>query len=220
MWLIKYRVIQIKCPKTKKNAYSAKKSYRCATKCNLHRGWLICACSVIIFTEKSQNGFNPRSENLHCRTLFYGKIGKKVLELYTSKIVDAPTLNRKNISWLVNKFCQTGTMNNLPHHRTHTTLTQETLAMVSSVLSEMQNESLRRVAKEQNVSYSTAQRATYALQLHPYRIRVIYELWPLDPINVYITVTSFSRIYAYADATNLTEWFFFPMKRCFHCPAM
>ncbi len=72
--------------------------------CNLHREWLTCACSVIICTEKSKNGFNAGSENLHCRTLFCRKIEKKVLELYTSKFAAAPTLNRKNISWLVHKF--------------------------------------------------------------------------------------------------------------------
>ncbi len=37
------------------------------------------------------------------------------------------------------------------------------------------------MAKEQNVSYSTAHRATRALQLHPYRIRVTHKLSPLDP---------------------------------------
>ncbi len=93
----------------------------------------------------------------------------------------APTLNRKNISRLVNKFCLIGTVNNLHHHRMHTVLTPETLATALSTLSEMQNKSLRRVAKEQNVSYGiTAHHATGALQLHPYSIRVTRELSPLD----------------------------------------
>ncbi len=68
--------------------------------------------------------------------------------------MDAPALNRKNISWLVNKFHQTGTGNNWPLHRMHKALTPETLATVSSALSEIPNKSLRRVAKEQNVSYN------------------------------------------------------------------
>ncbi len=91
-------------------------------------------------------------------------------KLYASKFVDASTLNRKNISRLVYKFGQPGTVNNLPDHRTHTALTLETLAMVSSSLSEARNKSLWRVAKEQNVSYGTAHCATCAPQLHPYCI--------------------------------------------------
>ncbi len=43
--------------------------------CNLHREWLICVCCMIICEEKSENSFNVRSENLHCRTLFCGTIG-------------------------------------------------------------------------------------------------------------------------------------------------
>ncbi len=77
--------------------------------------------------------------------------------------MDAPILNRKNISRLVNKFHQTGRVNNLPHRRMHIELTLETLAMVSSALSETPNKSLWRVAKEENVSYSTAHCATRAL---------------------------------------------------------
>ncbi len=61
----------------------------------------------------------------------------------------------------------------------HTVLTMETLATVSSALSEMANKSPWRVAKEQNVSYGTAH-ATHALQLHPYHIQVTHELSPLD----------------------------------------
>ncbi len=63
------------------------------------------------------------------------KLKKKGFKLYASEFVDTPTLNRKNISRLVNKFCQTGTVNNLPCHSTHTALTPETLATVSSALS-------------------------------------------------------------------------------------
>ncbi len=80
----------------------------------------------------------------------------------------------------MNKFRQTGTVNNLSHHRTHTALTLETLAMVYT-LTKTPNKSLRRVAKEQNVSYGTAHHATHALQLHLYRIRVTHKLLPLDP---------------------------------------
>ncbi len=106
---------------------------------------------------------------------------KKVLELYASKSVDAPTLNRKIISQLVNKFRQEGTVNNLPHHRIHTALTLETLALLSRLLFEMPNKSRQRVAKEQNVSYSTVHCAIGALQLHPYHIRVTHKLSLLDP---------------------------------------
>ncbi len=78
---------------------------------------------MIICAGKSKYGFNARSENFHSRTLFCRKIGEKVLELYASKFVDAPILNKKNISQLVHNFHQTGTVNNLPHHRTHVALT-------------------------------------------------------------------------------------------------
>ncbi len=73
----------------KKIVYSAKKELEVLDKvhlrgdvlvhvwCNLHREWLICACSAIICAEKSKNGFNAISENLHCQTLFCGKIEKK-----------------------------------------------------------------------------------------------------------------------------------------------
>ncbi len=99
-------------------------------------------------------------------------MGGKVLELYVRKLVDAPTLNRKNILQLVNKFRLTGTVNNLPHHRMQTALTLETLATVSSMLSEMPNKLLHRVANEKNVSYGTAYCATRALQLHPCHIQL------------------------------------------------
>ncbi len=98
-----------------------------------------------------------------------------------SKFVDAPTLNRKNISRLLNKFHQPGARNNLPHHRKHTALTLETLTMVSNTLSKTPNKSLPRVAKEQSVSYGTVHSATHALQFHPYHIRITYELLLLDP---------------------------------------
>ncbi len=81
-----------------------------------------------------------------------------------------PIFNRKNILLPVNKFHPTGTVNNLPHHRMHTVLTLQILAMVSSALFETLNKLLQRVAKEQNVSYGTAHIATCSLQLHPYRI--------------------------------------------------
>ncbi len=132
---------------------------------------------MIICAEKSKNGFNTRSENLHCRTLFCRKIGKKV---YASKFVDAPPLNRKNISRLVNKFYQTGTVNNSHHHRTRIALPPETLAKVSNVISETSNKSLQRVTEVQIVSYDTAHRATCTLQLHPYHIRVTHKLSSLD----------------------------------------
>ncbi len=108
--------------------------------------------------------------------------------------MDALTLNRENILRLVNKFHQTGTVNNLPHHRMHTALTPETLGMVLSALSAIPNKSLQIVAKEQNVSYSTVHHATRALQF----LHTIFELHTnshrLIPINVYITVTGFLRI--------------------------
>ncbi len=58
-----------------------------------------------------------------------GQLGEKVLKWYAGKFVDASALKRKNILWLVNKFCQTGTVNNLPQHRPYTALILETLAM-------------------------------------------------------------------------------------------
>ncbi len=119
-------------------------------------------------------------DNLHCQKLFCRKIEKKILELYASKSVNVPTLNGKNISWFVNTFRQTGTVNNLPHHRMHSALTLKTLVMVLSMLSETPNKSLWRVAKEQKVSYCTAHCAACALQLHPYRIWVTHKPSPLD----------------------------------------
>ncbi len=104
---------------------------------------------------------------------FVEKLGAgEVLKLYASKSVVVPTLNSKNTSQLVNKLRQTGAVNNLPHQRTHTALTLETLATVSALLSKTPNKSLRRVAKKQKVSYGTVHHATRALQLHPYHIRV------------------------------------------------
>ncbi len=189
--------------------------------CNLHREQLICACSVIICAEKSKNGFNARSENLHCRTLFCGNIGEKVLELYASKFVDAPTLNRKNISRFVNKFYQTGIVNNLPRHITHTALTPETLAMVSNTLSKTPNKSLQRVVKEQNVSYSTVHHATRVLQLHPYHIWVTHELSPLDPDQrLHCSNWLLTNFTPVPTQPTLLNDIFSPMKRGFLCPGM
>ncbi len=62
------------------------------------------------------------------------------------------------------------------------------------------------MAKEWNVSYGTAHRATHALQLHPYRIRVTHELLPLDPNQClhYCSLASY-EFYACAEAINLAE---------------
>ncbi len=94
LYQIEMRYINIqgdpnKMSQNKKIVYSAKKELEVLDKvhlrgdvlvhvwCNLHREWLICACSMIICTEKSKIGFNAISEHLHCQTLFCGKINKK-----------------------------------------------------------------------------------------------------------------------------------------------
>ncbi len=94
--------------------------------------------------------------------------------------------NKSTMSRIIAKFCQHGTVCNLPHAREKTVLTPLVLATVSSELTPRDpgtSKSLGQVVRKhlnEGLSYGIAHCATEALELHPYRVRIVHELLPLD----------------------------------------
>lgn len=118
---------------------------------------------------------------------FATKSYKTVLKMFKDEFPGREPPNNSSVSRIVAKFREYGTVRNLPHDREKTALTPQVLATVASELAgttpSPSTKSLRRVVLEhrnEGLTYGTAHRAVQALGLHPYRIRVVHELLPLD----------------------------------------
>ncbi len=111
---------------------------------------------------------------------------KTVSEMFQAKFPGKDMPNKSTISRIIAKFCQHGTVCNLPHDKEKTALTPRVLATVSYELAPNDSgtsKSLCQVIRKhrnQVLSYGTAYCATEALGLHPYRVCVVHELLPLD----------------------------------------
>ncbi len=106
--------------------------------------------------------------------------------MFQANLLGKDVPNKSTMSRIISKFCQHGTVCNLPYDREKTALTPRALATVSSELALNDpgtSKSLHQVVHEHRnkvLSYSTTHCATEALGLHPYKVRVIHELLPLD----------------------------------------
>ncbi len=114
---------------------------------------------------------------------FQSRSLKTVQERFNVEFPGKTVPDKKSILGLVAKFNEHGTVHNLPHDRTKTVLISQTVAVAGEKLTanpDPSSKSLRCVAKEEGLSYGTAHHATIALKLHPYRVRVVHELKPLN----------------------------------------
>ncbi len=106
--------------------------------------------------------------------------------MFQAKFPGKDVPNKSTMSRIIAKFCQHGTVCNLPHDREKTVLTPYMLATMSSEMAPNDpgiSKSLCRVVRKhrsEGLSYGTTHRTVEALGLHPYTVCVVHKLLPLD----------------------------------------
>ncbi len=117
---------------------------------------------------------------------FAHKLYKTVSKMFQAKFSGKDVPNKSTMSRIIAKFRQHGIVCNLQRDREKTALTPRMLTTVSSELTPNDpgtSKSLCQVVHEhgnEGLSYGTTHCALEALGLHPYRVRVVHELQPLD----------------------------------------
>jgi transposase len=89
---------------------------------------------------------------------------------------DSPVPNRSTVSRLVNRFRDTGSVQDRNRSGRPWVLSVDSLVDIRQTLLRSPRKSLRKLSLQSGVSYGSVHKATKILKLHPYRVHVMHEL--------------------------------------------
>ena len=102
--------------------------------------------------------------------------------LFAQRFPDVPIPCDSTVWHIVEKFRQTGTVQNVVRHRSPSVLTDETLTEIQRDILENPNISIRKLSQQMDVPKTTVHKALRKhLGLFPYRATVTHQLQPGDP---------------------------------------
>ena len=107
-----------------------------------------------------------------------GKYTKEVQEFFQEKF-GAECLPHQNcVSALLNKFKETGSVQDKPETGCPKVVTDTVLQNVTNKLQRSPRKSLRCLSPETRISLTSTHRAVHQLKFFPFKVHVVYELKP------------------------------------------
>jgi hypothetical protein len=99
---------------------------------------------------------------------------KKCMRKFRLKFPEAPLPSQPCVNQLIRKWHITGSVLDKKKERKRSVLTEGKLTDIQARLQLSPGKSLRRIAQEADVAYTTARRATKLLGFRPYRIQEVH----------------------------------------------
>jgi hypothetical protein len=95
-----------------------------------------------------------------------------LLNLHSNTFLDSPAPNKSTISRLVNRFRDTGSVQDRNRSGRPSALRDDSLDDIRHTLLRSPRKSLRKLSLQRGLSYGITHKATKILKLHPYRVHV------------------------------------------------
>jgi transposase len=89
---------------------------------------------------------------------------------------DSPVLNKSTVSRLVNRFRDTGSVQDRNRSGRSSVLSDDSLNDIRQTLLRSPRKSLRKLSLQSGLSYGSVHKATKILKLRPYRVHSMHEL--------------------------------------------
>jgi hypothetical protein len=105
---------------------------------------------------------------------------KKCIRKFRLKFPEAPVPSQPYVNQLISKWHITGSVLDKKKERKRSVLTEEKLTDIQTRLQLSPRKSLRRLAQETEVAFTTARRATKLLGFQPYRIQEVHRIKHTD----------------------------------------
>ena len=109
-----------------------------------------------------------------------GKYTKEVQELFQEKFGAERLPHRNCVSALLQKFKETGSVQDKPKTGRPKVVTDTVLQNVTNKLQRSPRKSLRRLSQVSRISLSSTHREVHQLKFFPYIVHVVHELKPQD----------------------------------------
>jgi hypothetical protein len=98
------------------------------------------------------------------------KSAKKCIREFRLKFPEAPVPSQPYVNQLIRKWHSTGSVQDKKKERKRSVLTEEKLTDIQARLQLSPRKSLRRLAQDADIAYTTARRTTKIFGFRPYRI--------------------------------------------------
>ncbi len=104
----------------------------------------------------------------------------ETITVFTTEYEDAQVPNKSSISRLVKKFCDTGSVMNIPKNQMRTVLTPEKVEEIRAAFSDTPHSLISKVARQTGTSIKSTHRTTWLLKLYLYRVSLLHGVNPAD----------------------------------------
>jgi hypothetical protein len=125
---------------------------------------------------KCKDVFFTSATSVHCRTLLASRSYLICQNELRDTFPDSSVPNKSTISRLVNRFRDTGSVQDRNRSGRTSVLSVDSLDDIRQTLLRSPRKSLRKLSLQSGLSYGSVHKATKILKLYPYRVHVMHEL--------------------------------------------
>jgi hypothetical protein len=156
-------------------------------------------------TDEMQGCLFHKCNNCSCRTLPGISSYLTCQNEFRDTFPDSPVPNKSTLSRLVNRFRDTGSVQDRNRSGRPSVLSDDSLVDIRQTLLRAPRKSLRKLSLQSGLSYESVHKARKILKLHPYRVLVTHELKEPDKEKRLQYVRWFT--YFIRGGTNILEKF-------------